>query len=147
MTDDLLRATVSVRGVISDTRGHVLTVQRRTDHEWELPGGRLNAGESPQQGLRREVHEETKLDVEIVDIVKANSWVNTAGEDRFAVHYHCEPTAESVVLSEEHVDSAWVRSEVAAQVLTEAQVTAVQMALAETEASMDLTGGSSHPQD
>jgi len=36
MTEDLLHATVSVRGVILNSRGKVLTLQRTSDHEWEL---------------------------------------------------------------------------------------------------------------
>ena len=90
MTDDLLCATVSVRGVIHNTDDQILVVQRSTDQEWELPGGRLSRGESPQQGLRREIREETGLNIEIADIVKANSWANTADKGRFAVHYYCE---------------------------------------------------------
>lgn len=129
MTDELLCATVSVRGVIQNTNGQVLMVQRSADHDWELPGGRLSRGESPCQGLRREIHEETGLDIAIADIVKANSWVNTAGEGRFAVHFRCEPTAESVTLSDEHIDSAWVRPEEVENLLSEAQITAVQIAL------------------
>ena len=33
--------------------------------KWSLPGGRLNEGEDPEMGLKREVREETNLDVQI----------------------------------------------------------------------------------
>lgn len=46
--DDLLCATVSVRGVIQNIHGQVLIVQRSSDHNWELPGGRLGQGEPPR---------------------------------------------------------------------------------------------------
>jgi len=49
MTDDLLCATVSVRDVIQNTHGEVLTVQRRSDHAWELPGRRLSQGSPPRR--------------------------------------------------------------------------------------------------
>lgn len=147
MTDDLLRATVSVRAVIQATNGHVLAVRRSTDGDWELPGGRLSRGESPRQGLHREVHEETGLRVEITDVVKANSWVNTAGEDRFAVHYRCEAATEGVELSDEHVDSEWVRPGAAAQVLCETQVAAVHTATAGIETDSTVTDSSSLAQD
>ena len=128
MTEDLLCATVSVRGVIHNTDGQILVVQRSTDREWELPGGRLSRGESPRQGLRREIREETGLNVEIADIVKANSWVNTADEGRFAVHYDCEPVDDSIELSTEHVDSEWVHPGKAQQRLCDPQSTAVDIA-------------------
>ncbi|WP_434522802.1 NUDIX hydrolase [Halorubrum sp. AS12] len=134
MTDDLLRATVSVRGVIHNADGHILVVQRSTDQDWELPGGRLSRDESPRQGLRREIHEETGLDVEVAEIVKANSWVNTADEGRFAVHYDCGQTDGSIELSDEHVDSKWVRPEKTEQLLCEPQIAAVHIAMTESAA-------------
>jgi 8-oxo-dGTP pyrophosphatase MutT (NUDIX family) len=143
MTEDLLCATVSVRGVISDTNGRVLLVQRRTDGTWELPGGRLSREESPGAGLRREINEETGLSVTIVDVLKANSWVNSAGKDRFAVHYDCEPTSETVELSDEHVDSAWVAPTEATQRLCEPQAAAVRRTTGSTDPGTDITDTSS----
>jgi 8-oxo-dGTP diphosphatase len=147
MTETLLRATVSVRGVIHNNHGNVLTVQRRSDRNWELPGGRLSRSESPFQGLCREIREETGLTVESAEIVKANSWINTLDEGRFAVHYHCETTNESVELSDEHVDNKWVRPKEIEQMLCAAQVDAVRIAMAEIDASREITDSSSLPQD
>jgi 8-oxo-dGTP pyrophosphatase MutT (NUDIX family) len=147
MIDDLLCATVSARGVIPDTTERVLLVQRRTDGNWELPGGRLSRGEAPGAGLRREINEETGLSVTIVDVLKANSWVNSAGEDRFAVHYRCEPTDEPVELSDEHVDSEWVRPKKVEQVLCDSQIDAVQITMAETDGTSEKTTNPSATQD
>lgn len=47
------------------TGGHVVFV-RHPERGWEIPGGHLNAGESPEDALIREVHEETGLVVEIM---------------------------------------------------------------------------------
>jgi len=56
--------SVSVAGVIVDDDGRALLVQRRDNHHWEPPGGVLELGESIDDGLRREVREETGLDIE-----------------------------------------------------------------------------------
>lgn len=40
----------------------------REGDTWLLPGGRLEAGESPEEGAIREVEEETGIDVEIVGL-------------------------------------------------------------------------------
>ncbi|MDB9281741.1 NUDIX domain-containing protein [Halorubrum ezzemoulense] len=120
-----------VRAVIENTRGEVLTVQRSSDHDWELPGGRLSRGEPPQEGLHREIREETGLRVEIAEIVKANSWINTAGDGGFAVHYYCETTDNGVTLSDEHVESKWVLPEQAEQLLCNSQIDAVHKVMTE----------------
>ncbi len=39
----------------------ILLVKARAKDNWQLPGGRLEAGETPHQALTREVHEETGL--------------------------------------------------------------------------------------
>jgi 8-oxo-dGTP diphosphatase len=49
-------------GVLDDADGRVLITQRRAGSHaagrWEFPGGKLRAGETPGQGLARELEEE-----------------------------------------------------------------------------------------
>jgi 8-oxo-dGTP diphosphatase len=63
MTTDQ-RHSVSVAGVVVDARGRALLIQRRDNARWEPPGGVLELGEPIAAGLRREVREETRLEVE-----------------------------------------------------------------------------------
>src|SRR6478736_2159663 len=58
------RHSVSVSGVIPDDHGRVLLIRRRDNQHWEPPGGVLELAESIPDGLRREIHEETGLDIE-----------------------------------------------------------------------------------
>ena len=53
---------LGVVGIIRDDRSRVLLLEHRfrTD-PWGLPGGFLKGGESPAEGLEREIHEETGL--------------------------------------------------------------------------------------
>jgi 8-oxo-dGTP diphosphatase len=60
------RHSVSVAGVIIDDHGRALLIQRRDNHHWEPPGGILELNESINDGLRREIREETGLDVDLV---------------------------------------------------------------------------------
>lgn len=55
--------SVSVAGVIIDDDGRILLTQRMDNGRWEPPGGILEHGERIEDGVRREVKEETGLDV------------------------------------------------------------------------------------
>ncbi|MEU6701775.1 NUDIX domain-containing protein [Pseudonocardia sp. NPDC046786] len=50
--------SVSIKGVVLDSRQRVLLVKNERD-EWELPGGRIEIGESPEECVAREIAEET----------------------------------------------------------------------------------------
>jgi 8-oxo-dGTP diphosphatase len=63
MATDQLHS-VSVAGVVVDDQGRALIIQRRDNGHWEPPGGVLEHGETIEDGLRREVYEETGLKVE-----------------------------------------------------------------------------------
>jgi ADP-ribose pyrophosphatase YjhB (NUDIX family) len=60
--------TIGVFGMIFDEQNRVLLCHR-TDYDlWNLPGGGLESGEAPWDGVKREVKEETGLDVEVVSL-------------------------------------------------------------------------------
>lgn len=61
MTD---RHSVSVAAVVVNEQGQVLVIKRRDNGAWQLPGGVLELGETIQDGVRREVAEETGVRVE-----------------------------------------------------------------------------------
>ena len=60
----------TVDAVIEDGKGNILLIKRKyppfIDH-YALPGGFIEKGESPEHALKREVMEETNLNVKIVD--------------------------------------------------------------------------------
>ena len=53
---------VSIKGVLF-VEGRVVLL-RNERNEWELPGGRMDAHETPAQALMREFREELSIDVE-----------------------------------------------------------------------------------
>lgn len=56
--------SVSVAGVVVDSDGQVLVIKRRDNGDWQPPGGILELDETIQHGVRREVWEETGVNVE-----------------------------------------------------------------------------------
>ncbi|HEX8003864.1 MAG TPA: NUDIX hydrolase [Mycobacteriales bacterium] len=58
--------------VVSDGAGRVLLVRRANEPSrglWSIPGGRVEDGETARECARREVREETGLDVEVGELV------------------------------------------------------------------------------
>jgi ADP-ribose pyrophosphatase YjhB (NUDIX family) len=64
MASDVPRHSVSVAAAIVRNDGRILAIRRRDNGHWEPPGGVLELGESIEEGLRREVREETGLEIE-----------------------------------------------------------------------------------
>jgi 8-oxo-dGTP diphosphatase len=76
---------------------------------WELPGGFVEAGESPSEAVRREVAEETGLRVEAPSIIGA--YVSRYGDDgkwTVDVAFHCQAPHGELSLSAENSNAAWV---------------------------------------
>jgi ADP-ribose pyrophosphatase YjhB (NUDIX family) len=70
--------------LVVDDRGRVLLGRRATQvfhGYWDTPGGFLQEGEDPEAALRRELREETGLDVEPVAFFGANTDRYGDGED------------------------------------------------------------------
>jgi 8-oxo-dGTP pyrophosphatase MutT (NUDIX family) len=66
-----VRLPISVKAVVG--RDNCVALLRNEREEWELPGGKLEAGESPQACVIREVREETGWDVELLALLDV--WV------------------------------------------------------------------------
>ncbi len=66
------RHSVSVAGVILDASAtQVLLIQRRDNNRWEPPGGVLELDETIEDGLRREIKEETGIDIAVDQLTGA----------------------------------------------------------------------------
>ncbi|KHE03269.1 MULTISPECIES: NUDIX hydrolase [Pantoea] len=67
---------VSIKGIVF-LKNKVLLLKNERD-EWELPGGKLEAGETPEACVIREIAEETQINSSIERIV--DTWVYHVNE-------------------------------------------------------------------
>jgi len=89
---------IGVFAVILDEQGRVL-LGHRTDYDlWNLPGGTLEHGETPWDGLRREVMEETGLEVEVLNLTGIYS---KPDKNEVVLTFICKRTGGSFVDNEE----------------------------------------------
>ena len=87
------RFPVSVKGVIFLDARVVLLLNER--EEWELPGGRLEAGEDPADCLVREVSEELAIEVAVETILDCWRYDIAGKAEVVIVTYGCRARGES----------------------------------------------------
>ena len=102
---------VGVHGVIAN-RGRLLVLKRSDlmnycPGAWDLPGGHLSLGESAEDGLRREIKEETSLDVTVERLLGLHNMIY---EPYMQALYACRLTVyQSLILRpDEHREARWV---------------------------------------
>ena len=102
--------------------GEVLLVRRAYPPragEWSLPGGRLELGESLVEGVRREVLEETGIEVDVGAVVEVFDRVHRDADGRVRYHFVivdflCRPVGGVLVAGDDAADARWVtRADVA----------------------------------
>lgn len=103
--------------VIIDDEGRVLLTRRSIppfQDLWVMPGGKIDLGETIVGALKREVHEEVGLEVEIQELIDVFEHL-TPGEDNchfVILYYRCRPLYCDLTPNEHEVTEAvWVLPE------------------------------------
>jgi 8-oxo-dGTP diphosphatase len=112
---------VGVGGVIIDA-GRALLIRRGSEPlrgEWSIPGGTLELAETLEQGVAREILEETGLEVRVLELIEVFDRIyfgngEPKGRPRFhyvIVDFLCERIAGVPVAGSDVTDVAYVREE------------------------------------
>lgn len=78
---------------------------------WELPGGGLNFGELPEDALKREIKEETGLDIKVIRPLIVWSFLKYSNKQNIGITFLCEAAGDSVKISSEHDAYKWLSKE------------------------------------
>lgn len=107
-------ALIAQKAVVLNSSGEVLLLKRseKTSRAggWDFPGGGLENGEDPVEGIRREILEETRLEVADVRPVFATSF-NEDADFVVMIGYRTYTKSDDVVLNWEHNEYKWVTME------------------------------------
>ncbi len=101
------------KALVLNSEGKILALKAAyKKFQWDLPGGGVQLPERAIDALRREIREETGLEVDNVEPMK----VETAMRDEkdwyiILIVYRCTALSDQVTLSEEHAQYAWVTPE------------------------------------
>ncbi len=109
------RPLVGVGGVVI-RRDRILLIRRRREPlkgEWSIPGGLVEVGEELGESVRRELKEETGLEVEPLDILLVFDRIMRAGR-RVRYHfvivdYACRLKGGRLAPGSDVLDARWVR--------------------------------------
>jgi 8-oxo-dGTP diphosphatase len=96
--------SVSVAGVTFDDEGRVLLIRRRDNGQWQAPGGVLELDEAFEQGVVREVLEETGVEV---TVEKLTGVYKNLRRGIVALVYRCTPVSGSPRETVESAETRW----------------------------------------
>lgn len=103
---------LALRAIILDDQGRCLLVRRSKANRhyvgaWEWPGGKAENGETFDAGVRREVREETGLEVTLLKLALAFQ-VEMTALHLVVLCMEARVAGGALCLSAEHDESAWV---------------------------------------
>jgi 8-oxo-dGTP pyrophosphatase MutT (NUDIX family) len=93
---------------VRNSAGELLLVRRIDDGNWELPGGRIEVGESVSEAVVREVAEESGITIALIGFVGVYSDPSHVRVDPFTSRWRCvfTPLLQRPTRAANHVRTA-----------------------------------------
>lgn len=83
---------ISIKGIVFENNRVWLRHNER--NEWELPGGKLDEGEQPEETITRELREELGFETKVIKIIQSHLYTIKTSSDEsrgvLVVTYLCE---------------------------------------------------------
>ena len=110
------RPMVGVGGVVI-VGGRALLIRRGSpplEGQWSIPGGMLEIGEALSDGVRRELFEETAIEVKVLELIEVFERITRDESEHVKYHfviadYLCEMVGGEAQAASDVTDVAWVR--------------------------------------
>ncbi|MCM3901422.1 MAG: NUDIX domain-containing protein [Pyrinomonadaceae bacterium] len=100
------RFTVTAAAIVVDEQRRVLILRHRfrPGTGWGLPGGFIEAGEQPDEGVRRELREEVGLELAGVEVVATRAFKKPK---QIEIVFRCRPKGDALPQSIEIRRASW----------------------------------------
>ncbi|MCI0696007.1 NUDIX hydrolase [candidate division KSB1 bacterium] len=98
-------------GAVIIKNGKVLLIQRANEpykYYWDFPGGFLECGELPEEGLRREMMEELSIDISVIRLlgIYPDSY-GPKGDATLNIYYLCKVSHGEITPQTEIAEAKW----------------------------------------
>lgn len=115
--------TVSVAAIILNKKGEVLLLNHilRPYFNWGIPGGFIKHGEQPEDALRRELCEETGIELENVEMLRVRTI-----DGHIEILFRADGRGKAEVKSNEIFDVGWFSADTLPERLSEVQKVMIQ---------------------
>ena len=106
MIDENKTWQVGIKGLVFNDEGKLLLIQE-PNGKWELPGGRIEHGETFHETLKREIKEEMGVECEVLDEQPYWAWHHQMDDGRWKIllGFRTRLTSFDFIKTEECVDS------------------------------------------
>jgi 8-oxo-dGTP diphosphatase len=122
----MLNHNIAAKALLINEKNEILCIKRRDNDvhnasEWDFPGGRLEEGESPFAGLKRECIEEVNFDVMVLNPIKVHHFTRQDRQLITLIVFLCKvsSTSQEIKLSEEHIEYKWLPANEAKELIHE----------------------------
>lgn len=107
------RPIATVGALIHDGAGNVLMIRtHKWSDLWGIPGGKIERGESSENALKREIREETDLEISDIRFVMNQDCIDSPEfirpEHFILLNYLAKASSHDVILNDEAEDFRWV---------------------------------------
>ena len=116
--EDTEPRVVRAAGGLVARDGRLLLVHRPKYDDWTFPKGKAEDGESDEDCALREVYEETGLECELLDELRATEYVDSKGRPKRVRWWRMRPVAGAFAPTDEVDEIRWVAPQDAASLLS-----------------------------
>jgi len=109
---------VAVMGIVHNYNGEILLIKSPL-RGWEPPGGQVEEGEDLIAALKREIFEESGIEVSVGELLAVYSNVGSAStsKTKIMMTFRCKVTGGSIQGSSESLEVGWFQQEEAVELV------------------------------